>query len=148
MERSFLAAFLYRLFLAAALFALFLPFLGPMLDHHVAERYPYHAHIYFSPTATEHVHFYEDGDLPVHHHEGSNRGAETLPREDSGKAEVVYLTANDGWGQSATSLAITSLHVDVLYPAPDNSRFLLGFGEGDNLPPEAFVPPPRIPPRA
>jgi hypothetical protein len=148
MERSFLAAFLHRLFLAAALFALFLPFLGPMLDHHVAERQPSHAHVYFSSAAAEHVHFYEDGNSHVYHHRDSNSGPNTLPRDGSGKAEVVYLTANDGLSQSVTSLAATALHVSAVYPDPDDSRILLGFGEGDNLPPEAFVPPPRIPPRA
>jgi hypothetical protein len=147
-DRSFLAAFLYRLFLTVALFALFLPLFGPMLDHHVAERHPYHAHIYFSPSATGHVHFYEDGNSHGHRYRSSNSGSNTLTRNGSGNSEVVYLASSDGLGQSASSLATVAFHADIVYPDPDDRHFLLRLGEGDSLPPEAFVPPPRKPPRA
>ncbi|HZA24230.1 MAG TPA: hypothetical protein VFA32_16780 [Dehalococcoidia bacterium] len=146
MERPFSADFLYRLFSIASLFALFLPFFGPILDHHMAERHPYHAHVYFS-SATDHVHFYENNHSHSHHQEDSDPGARTLPKNGPGNAEVVYLTSNDGLGQSVTSLAATTLHVDVVYSDPDAHRFLLRFGREDGLPPEAVVPPPRKPPR-
>jgi hypothetical protein len=148
MDRSFSAAFLYRLFLIAAVFALFLPFLGPTLDHHAPERHPYHDHIYFSPSTTAHVHFYEDGDSHSHHHGGSNSGARTLQQDGSDDTKVVYLTASDGLGQSATCLAVTALYVEVVYPYPGDGHILMGLRDNGGLPPEAFVPPPRKPPRA
>ena len=145
--RSFSAVFLYGLFLTVALLALFLPSFGPMLDHHMAERNPYHAHIYLSPAGAGHVHFYEDAHYHVHHHRDSNPVSPTLPGDGSGNSEVVYLTSNDGLGQSLTSLAFTSLHVDVVYPAPDDRNFLPEIVVEDVLPPGTFTAPPRRPPR-
>ncbi|MBM3943269.1 MAG: hypothetical protein FJ316_10175 [SAR202 cluster bacterium] len=45
--------------LLLALAALLLPVLGPVVDHHFAEREPGHVHIYVGPALPTHLHPYE-----------------------------------------------------------------------------------------
>ena len=54
--------------LAVALFALALPILGPLNDHHFAERSHSHDHIYLNGTAVAHGHAYDR--LVAHSHRG------------------------------------------------------------------------------
>ena len=46
----------------AAMAAVFLPTLGPLLDHHYAERLPNHTHLYFGQADYDHVHPFEVQD--------------------------------------------------------------------------------------
>lgn len=140
-----MVACLYRFILVAAVFALSVPIFAPLANFHVAEWFPYHDHLFVSATTTKHIHTYDYSDYQLRD-SGSQRSARTSLKEaiDSG---VVYLTSSDGASQDVTSLASTSLQVAVVFPAPDTNQFLLMSGEEEGLPPEAFVPPPRRPPR-
>jgi hypothetical protein len=139
---------LYQLFIVAAVSALFMPFFGPMLDHHFAERQPSHGHIFFGPADAEHVHFYEAAHTHFHAHDlpaipaGNGSESNKLPNE------VVYLTSPDGVGQSSPSFTVTSLYIDLVFPDQGDSRFLLSLAGQDDLPSEIFIPPPERPPRA
>jgi hypothetical protein len=138
---------LYQLFIVAALSALFMPFFGPMLDHHFAERQPSHQHVFFGSASAEHVHFYEAAHTHFHAHDllvnpdGNGPASKELPDE------VVSLASQDGVGQSSPSLTVTSLQVDLVFPDQGDSHFLLHLTGQDNLPPEIFIPPPKRPPR-
>jgi hypothetical protein len=77
----------YRLIVVAALYALILPFFGPMLDHHFAERQYNHQHLYFGTKDTDHVHFY---DLPYPHSHTHN-----TPALSQGNGTENTTSAND-----------------------------------------------------
>ena len=138
---------MYRLFMAAAAYALFMPFFGPMLDHHFAERQHNHEHVYFGSAGAKHVHFYE----LIHPHSHTQNAPATTA--DNGPAsgelpnEVIYFTSQDGAGQSFAFFAAPSLHVDLVFPTLGDNRFLLSSTGQDSLPPETFIPPPKRPPR-
>ena len=138
---------LYQLFIVAAVSALFMPFFGPMLDHHFAERQPSHEHVFLGSASAEHVHFYEAAHTHFHVHDlpatpgGNGPVSKELPHE------VVYLASQDWVEQSSPSLTITSLQVDFVFPDQGDGRFLLSLTGQDNLPPEIFIPPPKRPPR-
>lgn len=48
------------------LLLLLFPGLGPVLDHHFAERQPDHAHIYFGPILFRHIHPFEEPHGHIH----------------------------------------------------------------------------------
>jgi hypothetical protein len=85
---------LYQLFIVAAVSALFMPFFGPMLDHHFAERQPSHGHIFFGPADAEHVHFYEAAQTHFHAHDlpaipaGNCSESNKLPNEVAGQDDL------------------------------------------------------------
>ncbi len=144
-DAPFLAMLGYRLFLVATVYALFLPFFGPMLDHHFAERQYHHQHIYFGSAGVEHVHFYELAHSHTHYALATPPGNAPLGNESPN--EVVYFTSQDGVGQSFLSFTATSLYVDFVVPDLGDNQFLFGFTNQDNLPPEIFIAPPKRPPR-
>ena len=59
----------WMLALAAALFALALPIVGPLDDHHFAERSHSHDHIYLNGMPVAHGHAYDE--LALHPHRES-----------------------------------------------------------------------------
>jgi hypothetical protein len=61
--------------------------------------------------------------------------------------EVIYLTSQDGVGQSAPSFTIPALQVDFVFPDLGDHHYLLSPTSQDSLPPEIFIPPPKKPPR-
>jgi hypothetical protein len=119
-----------------------------MLDHHFAERQYNHGHIYLGPAGAEHVHFYETPHAHSHSHNLPAAPGVNGPESNNQSTEVIYLTPQDGAGQSAVSVAATSLYVDFVSPGLGENHFLFGFTSQDNLPPEIFIPPPKRPPRA
>ena len=141
-------AFLYRLLVVAASCALFLPFFGPMLDHHLAERYPYHTHLYLAGQTPEHVHFYEtEAHLRLQSHQPTRSIANGPGRVGPVPDGVVYLTSYDGAGLGSVSLAAASTHVALVFPDQSDGRLLLALVSQESLPLEAFVAPPDKPPR-
>ncbi len=122
---------------AFAAAALFLPALGPLGDHHYAERQPNHAHVYLGPAAPDHVHPFEMDGHRVHH------------RHDHAPPSggIVYLASHDGTSPT---------QVDVTIPSMEGSPFALreeehapfGIARDDTLPNDAFIAPPKQPPRA
>jgi hypothetical protein len=137
----------YRLIIVAVVYALLAPFLGPMLDHHFAEQQYNHQHIYFGTTGTKHVHFYELLHPHSHAHHAPITPTSNGPASNELPNEVVYLTSQDGAGQSVSYLTATSLYIDFVFPGLGDSRSLLRSTGQDGLPPEIFIPPPKRPPR-
>jgi hypothetical protein len=146
-DASSAAMLCHRLIIIVVLYALFMPFFGPILDHHFAERQHNHQHIYFGATGPDHVHFYDLLHLYSHTHnppttpQGNGTGSNASPNE------VIYLTAEDGVGHSAPSLTIPALQVDFVFPDLGDHHFLLSPTGQDSIPPEIFIPPPKRPPR-
>ena len=137
----------HRLIALAAVYALFIPFFGPMLDHHFAERQHNHQHVYFGSGDADHIHFYEFPDPNSHTHNLPVIPAGNDSESNESPNEVVYLTFQDGVGQSAPSFTIPALQVDFVFPDLGDNRFLLSPTSQDSLPPEIFIPPLKRPPR-
>ena len=79
-----LRALLSAMFTTAATAAVFLPTLGPLLDHHYAERLPNHTHLYFGQADYDHVHPFEMQD---HFH---------YYPDEAPPDGIVYLASYDG----------------------------------------------------
>lgn len=85
-----------------ALYALLLATLGPVLDHHFAERQPDHQHVYLGNTNPAHQHPYQAAH--IHRHEPAGGG----PQPESSSAlpeDTLYLTDSQGIGQAVDTLA-------------------------------------------
>ena len=125
-------ACLHRLVVAVAFLALASPTVGPLLDHHFAERQPDHVHIYSGERVVDHVHPYGLGhshhsDLPNH------------PSTGSGHTEgIVYLTSDEGAGPGFISLTAVSMNVETSFPDLGDSSLLLRLGHPDHPLTESF----------
>lgn len=134
--------------LAGALFALALPIVGPLDDHHFAERSHSHDHIYPNGMPVAHGHVYAGLDLHSH------RGPQTEFPQSTGWVNyqgVLHL--------SPATAALTLAMLNAPYhPAPESlrpppptdsrgnplGRFAPGSDRlrGENIPPP--LPPPII----
>lgn len=76
-----------------AVVALLMSALGPMLDHHFAERHPAHGHLYLGAVEPEHTHPFEHSH--VHYDE--------MYAPASG--DVIYFAPNDGMGHAHADMA-------------------------------------------
>ena len=138
----------YLLMLAAALFALMLPIVGPLDDHHFAERMPAHGHIYPDGRPVPHQHFYQS---PTgHRHPPLPAG---ISGDDPGYDGGAVATLAPG----AASLLLAAGSVPY-HPAPEalrppaargkdgnrRGRFAAPFRRGEGI----SVPPPHRPPVA
>lgn len=87
----------------ALLSALLIPLLGPLADHHFAERQPGHLHIYLSGVPIQHLHDHE----AIHTHDAPNTNPLGV---DSGgpvlKNSVIFMP-QEGEGLSVSTLGIT-----------------------------------------
>jgi hypothetical protein len=70
------------LWVVLTIHALLLPLYGPLVDHHFAERLPYHSHLYLAGHV-DHVHLH---DVPHSHEHTGNEG--THHRETAGTVSV------------------------------------------------------------
>ena len=133
------------LLLAAALFALALPIIGPLDDHHFAERSHTHDHIYLNGGAVAHNHAYEG--LALHAHRGSEPQL-SQPAGWQPERDVLYLTP------AVAGLTLSALNAPY-HPAPESLRPPPASDGRDN-PLERFLPsssrtrganiPPPLPP--
>ena len=141
-------SFLRMALLALALFALAIPIVGPLDDHHFAERSHTHQHIYLDGRPAQHVHLLESGRLHWH------AGQLDVPADGSEGLHfggVAYLT------DPTSSLMLTALNAplhkapEALRPAPRRSRNsnpLAPFGARRPQPKGESVAPPLPPPIA
>ena len=131
------------LLLALALFALALPIIGPLDDHHFAERTHTHEHIYPNGQSIPHRHIYENRQGHIHR--------SGIPGVGGNDGAVAFLTP------TAASLLLAVLSAPyhtapaaLRPPAPrtqdDNplGRFASRFREPDGI----SVAPPNPPPVA
>jgi hypothetical protein len=146
-DASFAAMLCHRLIIIVVLYALFLPFFGPVLDHHFAERQHNHQHIYLGSADAKHTHSYDLLQLHSHTHNTPVIPPGNGSESNESPNEIIYLTSQDGIAQSAPSFTIPALQVDFVFPDLGDNHFLLSPTGQDNLPPEIFIPPPKRPPR-
>ena len=124
-------------FLIAA--AVVLGFIGPVVDHHFAERQHNHSHLYLTVNAAEHGHAILHPFEEPHSHV-------TADTEAAGHHGVLYQTSNDGLGDSGTGLVIG--FIEDSSPQIRSGDFLPN-AQADsarNLH-EAFMAPLKRPPR-
>lgn len=141
------AAALLRAFVVASLFLLFLSAFGPLLDHHFAERIPYHAHVYWGGSGPGHSHPFEAPHGHVHLNQPFALGVSALPGSASGPDNTVYLVPDEGLAQSFVSMVFITQPSSPAFPKPpaDLHRFAL---TGDrSVPAGQFVEPLKQPPR-
>ena len=124
---------------------LLLPFFGPMLDHHFAERRPDHAHVYLGPVAADHVHPYE---VSTHYHYHPESPAAGGAGQNPPSGGIVYLTSHDGIGTGFTELTVPAAREHATFPDPEEYRTALRIPRSDIIPQDVVTSPPRKPPRA
>ena len=136
----------WMLALAAALFALALPIVGPLDDHHFAERSHSHEHIYLNGMPVVHGHAY-DG-LALHPHRESQPEFPGPAGWANGQG-VLYLVP------ATAALALATLNAPhhqapepMRPPPPTDGRDnpLKRFSPGSDCPQGANFPPPLPPP--
>ena len=103
-----LRALLSALFTTAATAAVFLPTLGPLLDHHYAERLPNHTHLYLGTANYDHVHPFEVQGH-VHYYED-----ETSP------GGIVYLASYDGSSPVMIDATVHAIQQSPPFVGPDD----------------------------
>ena len=137
----------WMLLLAAALFALALPIVGPLDDHHFAERTHTHEHIYLNGYPVAHGHALED-DLRHLHPGNGQTPYETAPGQAKGVLSLAPATAS-------LMLAVMSVPYHnspeaMRPPAPRarNANPLTRAADPTHQPDESAVPPPLPPPIA
>lgn len=137
------AGALLRAFVVASLFLLFLSAFGPLLDHHFAERIPYHEHVYLGGSGPGHSHPVEAPHGHVHLSRPFALGAGALP----GSGDTVYLVPDEGLAQSFAPVVFVTQPSSADFPKPttDLHRFALTGDEGP--PAQQFVAPLKRPPR-
>ena len=138
----------WMLLLAAALFSLALPVIGPLDDHHFAERAHNHEHVYLNGWPVQHDHAYLTGSTHPHTSPGDDAS------ETAGKRPVdgmVFLSP------VASGLMLAAINAPY-HPAPEALRPPLWHSRNDNPlagfvavlrpPPGTHVPPALRPPAA
>ena len=114
---------------------------GPLVDHHFAERQFHHAHLFPSGALPEHQHSLEIG----HHHTTGYNG---MPIGQGATAEGVYLTSTDAAGPGTATMIASATGVSPVFPDSGGRLFLFGNAAGDIPLSEAFPGLPKKPPRA
>ena len=134
--RRVLCAILSALFTTAATAAVFLPTLGPLLDHHYAERLPNHTHLYFGPSGPNHVHPFE---VQGHFH---NHPFEAPPDG------IVYLASYDGSSPVMVDAKVHAIQQSPPFVGPDDDAAAYGITPNSPIPEDAILVVPKKPPRA
>ena len=83
--------------------ALLLPLLGPLMDHHFAERQPAHLHVYPAGVPIQHLHDHE----AFHSHEAPNVGPVEVANSGPVLESSVIFMPQEGEGLSVSTLGIT-----------------------------------------
>ena len=114
--------------------------LGPLLDHHFAERHPGHSHLFFGTAGMVHSHDFQRS----HDHHGSWMYGPVLGK--GGIDRVAFLMPNDGIGYGSVDLTVPVV-VPALFLRGDDDVGILG------TPTDPYamlsgqtVPPPERPP--
>ena len=110
------------LMLALTLFALALPIVGPLDDHHFAERSHAHQHIYPDGRPARHEHI---GAPALTHQHPAQSDALRYGERDGRAADVMYLT-------DATASFLLAVMNAPYHNAPDGLRQAPPSGDGNN----------------
>lgn len=125
---------IFPTFLAVALIAL--PAFGPFLDHHFAERQPYHAHLGAGGGGHVHEyareHFHARADSPRSEPARGADGDEAMPNSEIASSAMAAVRANP----------------DSMTPTAAADSALAVARGGDSIPKSIYPIPPLRPPRA
>ena len=135
------------LFAVVTLYALLLSLFGPVLDHHYAERQPEHGHIYLVRVVPDHIHPYEAPHAHFYTQVADGETSGYAPLSDKVSNDIVYLTSYNGMGQVFPQLTVPSIHLALNFPEPEDNHFAFDTPGDDTLFQEAFIAPPKKPPR-
>ena len=125
-------------------FSLGLSFLGPLIDHHFAERLPGHHHIYLGTFASEHDHDFEQ----FHMHASSRLLTLLIEGADQpGPDDVVVLSLSEGATRSAADLTMPLAQPAAIFGS-DRTPLLRTTGSYIAVPSGETIAPQRPPPRA
>ena len=108
--------------LALALFALALPIVGPLDDHHFAERSHTHRHIYPDGRPVSHEHA---GAQALPHPHSDRSGASPSLWRNGGNGDVAYLA-------DATASLLLAVMNAPYHNAPESLRPAPPHGDGNN----------------
>ena len=120
-----------------AVVSLLVSALGPMLDHHFAERHPAHGHLYLGAVGPEHSHPYEHSHI---HYDG-------LYAPAPGDENILYFAPYDGSGHAHANLAVPAALPSPRY-ADDGGPLLNNGGDDAARLQGVAVPPLWQPPKA
>ena len=119
----------------AATAAVFLPTLGPLLDHHYAERLPNHTHLYFGIGDPGHIHPFEvQGHSHYHPFEAPADG-------------IVYLASYDGNSPVMIDATVHAIQQSPPFVGPDDDAAAYGISPNSPIPEDAVLVVPKEPPR-
>ena len=120
-----------------AVVALLMSALGPMLDHHFAERHPAHGHLYLGAVGPDHSHPFE------HSHVHYGEMYAPAPGDES----ILFFAPYDGSGHAHADLAVPAVAPSPQYS--DDGSPMLDSGSHDAAFMQGItVAPLRQPPKA
>ena len=126
-------------------FSLFLSWMGPMMDHHFAERHPGHQHIYLGAPDPGHRHDFR----PSHSHDvfAALLPAAEQPRVDIAEG-IVYVTPASGSGHGIADITVPASAQSIKFGLGDGSGLPGTYPHRDAIPTGASIAPSTRPPRA
>ena len=125
--------------------SLALSWMGPMLDHHFAERHPGHQHIYLSGANPEHSHDFQ----PFHSHSGP--GSLLLAAEDTPANTpdgILFVVPASGSAHSVADITMPASGQSIGFGVAGGTGLLGHHLRRETAPPGASIAPPTLPPRA
>ena len=125
--------------------SLALSWMGPMIDHHFAERHPGHQHIYLGAANPEHSHDYR----PFHSHNGLSAllmAAERTPPNTSD--DILFVVPASGSAHSVADITIPASTQSISFGVAGGTGLLGHHLRREAAPPGASIAPPTLPPRA
>lgn len=139
----------YQLLALLAVLGLLLPFLGPVADHHFAERHPAHQHLYLGAAVPEHQHRYQAAHR--HHHPLNHKPGHHQPGDyrisGPDAPSVAFLAPADGGVPVAADIVSAAAWPPLLFGGDDGAR--PGFGDAPTAVLQGVGPaPPLRPPAA
>ena len=114
--------------------------LGPMLDHHFAERHPGHGHLYLGAVSPGHSHPFQ------HSHIHYDAMYAPSPAKTAG-GDVVFFAPNDGMGHAPADLTAPAVMPTLRFDGGE-APLLRNGADGGAVLRGITVPPPRRPPKA
>lgn len=134
----------YQTIAASLLLAMTFGLLAAILDHHLAERLPWHEYIYLSVSDAGHHHDHGYDEGTIHHHHDGDPNHDLASDADSPVVSISgYSAAGSFWTMLSSGLALILLWPLVLEPLLIE-RLISHVGH--ILRPTFFPPPHRPPP--
>ncbi len=130
-------ASLMHVILVLAVLGLALPGLGPVFDHHFAERLHDHQHIFLDSATVGHQHPYQN----IHGHALRTEEANGAP------AGIGLFPNWDASSHGATPFVSLAPQPQLDFQDRGTNPALFGVAQSRSIPPGQPVPPPQPPPR-